>query len=163
MSSVFTQKKYFLVVYGPIMGYGVLQMGQKGNLANARSIRFPIWMTSAIDRISAERGMTFTDVVLELLRQELAVMGYNAGIGREAAPPADWIWVNKDLKIYDFSVLYGTPAQDEWYQKKAEEAGYNRMSVHEYKEEFFHKKGMEPPAIRSGQSPEKGVRDGEPA
>lgn len=118
-------------------------MGKKGNLGDARSIRFPTWMASAIDKISDERGMTFTDVVLELLRQELAVMGYNAGIGREAVSLVEWVWVNKDLKIYDFNVLKGTPAEVEWQQSEAGKNGYEKMSVHQYREEYARKHGDE--------------------
>jgi hypothetical protein len=36
-----------------------------------------------LKRIAGDKGLTFTSVVLELLRQELAVMGYTMGIGRE--------------------------------------------------------------------------------
>ena len=63
-------------------------MGQKGNLCRARSIRFPVWISEAIDKIAEDRGCTFTDVVNELLRQELSVMGYSMGIGREGAETA---------------------------------------------------------------------------
>ena len=63
-------------------------MGQKGNLGKARSIRFPIWMSDALEDIANHKGMTFTDLVVELLRQELAVMditmGSCLGIGRES-------------------------------------------------------------------------------
>ena len=63
------------------LGNCVSQIGQKGNFTKTRSICFPLWMASAVDHISNEIGMSFNKVVLELLRQELAVMGYNAGIG----------------------------------------------------------------------------------
>jgi hypothetical protein len=42
-------------------------------------------MADAIKEIAEEKGLTFTTVVLELLRQELAVMGYTMGIGREGS------------------------------------------------------------------------------
>jgi hypothetical protein len=61
-------------------------MGRKANEGRFhRSIVFDKWMTNAINEIAQERGLTFTSVVLELLRQELAFMGYTMGIGRDAA------------------------------------------------------------------------------
>jgi hypothetical protein len=60
-------------------------MGQKTNEGRTRkSIVFEKWMADAINEIAQEKGLTFTSVVLDLLRQELAVMGYSMGIGREA-------------------------------------------------------------------------------
>jgi predicted DNA-binding ribbon-helix-helix protein len=60
-------------------------MGQKTNEGRVKqSIVFEKWMIDAIKEIAQERGLTFTAVVTELLRQELAVMGYSMGIGREA-------------------------------------------------------------------------------
>jgi hypothetical protein len=41
-------------------------------------------MANAITEIAPKSGITFTSVVIELLRQELAVMDYTIGIGREA-------------------------------------------------------------------------------
>ena len=77
---------------------------------------------------------------------------------------SDVVWVNKDLKAYDFSVTNGTPTEDAWKRAKAEELGYEMMSVHEYKEEYFQKHRTEPPPP---QRPKyvlgKGVWDGEPA
>jgi hypothetical protein len=61
-------------------------MGQKTNEGRTKqSIVFEKWMADAIKEIAQERGLTFTAIVLELLRQELAAMGYTMGIGREAA------------------------------------------------------------------------------
>jgi len=60
-------------------------MGRKGSVGKVQSIKFPIWMANSIEEIAEKGGHTFTDVVLDLLRQELAAMGYNMGIGREAA------------------------------------------------------------------------------
>jgi hypothetical protein len=61
-------------------------MGQKTNEGRTKqSIVFEKWMVDAIREIAQKKGLTFTSVVLELLRQELAVMGYTMGIGREAA------------------------------------------------------------------------------
>jgi hypothetical protein len=61
-------------------------MGRKTNEGRfQQSIIFEKWMADAVRKIAQERGLTFTSVVLELLRQELAVMGYTMGIGREAA------------------------------------------------------------------------------
>jgi hypothetical protein len=61
-------------------------MGQKTNEGRTRkSIIFEKWMAEAINEIAETKGLTFTSVVLELLRQELAVMGYAMGIGRESA------------------------------------------------------------------------------
>lgn len=58
-------------------------MGSKGNSNKKQSIVFDIWMANAIQEIADKNGMTFTSVVVDLLRQELAVMGYTSGIGRE--------------------------------------------------------------------------------
>jgi hypothetical protein len=56
-------------------------MGRKTNEGRfQQSIIFEKWMADAIKRIAEDKGLTFTSVVLELLRQELATMG----IGREA-------------------------------------------------------------------------------
>jgi hypothetical protein len=44
-----------------------------------------MWMADAINEIAEDKGLTFTAVVLDLLRQELAVMGYTMGIGREGS------------------------------------------------------------------------------
>jgi len=41
-------------------------------------------MAEAIESIAKDRGLTFTSVVVELLRQEIAFMGYTMGIGRES-------------------------------------------------------------------------------
>jgi hypothetical protein len=61
-------------------------MGSKTNEGKLKhSIVFEKWMADAIREIAREKGLTFTSVVHELLRQELAVMGYTMGIGREAA------------------------------------------------------------------------------
>jgi hypothetical protein len=61
-------------------------MGQKTNEGRIKqSVIFEKWMADAIKEIAKDNGLTFTSVVLELLRQELAVMGYTMGIGREAA------------------------------------------------------------------------------
>jgi hypothetical protein len=38
-----------------------------------------------LEKIAEEKKATFTDVVLDLLRQELAAMGYTMGIGREGS------------------------------------------------------------------------------
>jgi hypothetical protein len=60
-------------------------MGQKTNEGrHQQSIIFEKWMADAINEIAKEKGLTFTSVVTELLRQELAAMGYTMGIGREA-------------------------------------------------------------------------------
>jgi len=60
-------------------------MGQKGNEGKIQKpIRFDKWMADAIQEIADNKGLTFTSVVQELLRQELAFMGYSMGIGREA-------------------------------------------------------------------------------
>jgi hypothetical protein len=60
-------------------------MGKKTNEGRfQQSIIFDKWMADAIKEIAQEKGLTFTTVVTELLRQELSVMGYTMGIGREA-------------------------------------------------------------------------------
>jgi hypothetical protein len=59
-------------------------MGQKGNKGIQKPIRFPQWMALAIQKIADEEGMTFTDIVLDLIRQELKEMGITLGIGRES-------------------------------------------------------------------------------
>jgi N-acyl-D-aspartate/D-glutamate deacylase len=40
-------------------------------------------MHDCLQAIADEKGVTFTDVVLDLLRQELKEMGVTLGIGRE--------------------------------------------------------------------------------
>jgi hypothetical protein len=61
-------------------------MGQKTNEGRFKqSIIFEKWMADAIKGIAEDKGLTFTAVVLELLRQELAFMGYSIGIGREGS------------------------------------------------------------------------------
>ena len=60
-------------------------MGQKANKDRFKqSISFDKWMADAIQEIADKKGLTFTSVVQELLRQELNFMGYSMGIGREA-------------------------------------------------------------------------------
>ena len=59
-------------------------MAKKKVLAVQKGVRFPGWMYDAIEELAEKRGFTFTDVVLDLLRQELKEMGYTMGIGREA-------------------------------------------------------------------------------
>ena len=60
-------------------------MGQKANEGKIQKpIRFDKWMHDAIQEIANKKKLTFTTIVCELLRQELAVMGYSMGIGREA-------------------------------------------------------------------------------
>jgi N-acyl-D-aspartate/D-glutamate deacylase len=49
-----------------------------------QGIRFPKWMYDRLQAIADEKEVTFTDVVLDLLRQELKAMGITMGIGREA-------------------------------------------------------------------------------
>jgi hypothetical protein len=60
-------------------------MAKKNVISVQKGVRFPKWMADAIQEIAAKKGLTFSDVALELLRQELKVMGYSMGIGREAA------------------------------------------------------------------------------
>jgi len=60
-------------------------MGTRGSDRKIQSIRFPVWIADAIEEIAEKGGHTFTDVVVDLLRQELKEMGYSMGIGREAA------------------------------------------------------------------------------
>jgi hypothetical protein len=59
-------------------------MAKKKVVSVQHGIRFPRWMYDKIQEIADTKGATFTDVVLELLRQELNFMGYTMGIGREA-------------------------------------------------------------------------------
>jgi len=59
-------------------------MGQRGNDTVKKSMNFDRWMYSAIEEIASKRGMTFTSVVVELLRMELEFEGYSAGIGRKS-------------------------------------------------------------------------------
>ena len=62
-------------------------MGSKANEGKIKKpINFEKWMADAIQEIADNKGLTFTSVVQELLRQELAIMGYSMGIGREAEP-----------------------------------------------------------------------------
>jgi hypothetical protein len=60
-------------------------MAKKKAVSVQHGIRFPRWMYDKIQEIADTKGSTFTDVVLELLRQELAAMGHTMGIGREVA------------------------------------------------------------------------------
>jgi hypothetical protein len=58
-----------------------------------RAVRFEKWMVVKIEDIAKEKGLTFSDMVNKLLRQELEYRGYTEGqydaetygIGREAA------------------------------------------------------------------------------
>jgi hypothetical protein len=59
-------------------------MAKKRVVSVQKGIRFPRWMHDKIQKIADKGDHTFTDVVLDLLRQELAHMGYTMGIGREA-------------------------------------------------------------------------------
>jgi hypothetical protein len=71
-------------------------MGKKTNEGRfRRSIVFDKWMADAIKEIAEDKGLTFTAVVLDLLRQELAVMGYTMGIGREAESDSEAESANK--------------------------------------------------------------------
>jgi N-acyl-D-aspartate/D-glutamate deacylase len=58
-------------------------MGTKGSEHKIQSVRFPKWMSESIEEIAKKEGVTFTDIVIDLLRQELKIMGYTMGIGRE--------------------------------------------------------------------------------
>jgi len=63
-------------------------MGSNANKGLVKKpINFEKWMHDAIQKKADETGLTFTSVVHELLRQELAVMGITMGttlkIGRE--------------------------------------------------------------------------------
>jgi predicted DNA-binding protein len=60
-------------------------MARKTVTTVQQGIRFPRWMYDRLQAIAEEKGFTFTDVVLDLLRQELKEMGITMGIGREAA------------------------------------------------------------------------------
>jgi len=62
-------------------------MGKRGSAGKVQSIKFPVWMANSIEEIAEKGGYTFTNVVLDLLRQELNEMGYTSGIGREAGEP----------------------------------------------------------------------------
>jgi len=72
-------------------------MGQRGSLGRARSIRFPVWMVNSIEEIAVKGGYTFTNVVLDLLRQELNEMGYTSGIGREAVEAGEPVFKKEDI------------------------------------------------------------------
>ncbi|MDR1029512.1 MAG: hypothetical protein LBL76_01410 [Treponema sp.] len=62
----------------------MITMGRKSNDGKFKqSITFDKWMADAINDIARQKGLTFTSVVIELLRQELATMNYTMGIGRE--------------------------------------------------------------------------------
>jgi N-acyl-D-aspartate/D-glutamate deacylase len=60
-------------------------MGKKGSAGKTQSIRFPKWISDALQEIAEKGGHTVTEVVIDLLRQELSIMGYTMGIGRESA------------------------------------------------------------------------------
>jgi N-acyl-D-aspartate/D-glutamate deacylase len=59
-------------------------MAKKKVASVQQGIRFPRWMYDHLQAIADKQGATFTDVVLDLLRQELREMGITMGIGREA-------------------------------------------------------------------------------
>jgi N-acyl-D-aspartate/D-glutamate deacylase len=59
-------------------------MAKKKTVAVERHIRVPKWMDKSIQEIADSKSYTYTEVVLDLLRQELAIMGHTMGIGREA-------------------------------------------------------------------------------
>jgi hypothetical protein len=59
-------------------------MAKKKSVSVERHVRVPRWMDEAIQKIAEGKSYTYTEVVLDLLRQELVVMGYTMGIGREA-------------------------------------------------------------------------------
>jgi hypothetical protein len=59
-------------------------MAKKKVVSVARHIRVPKWMDDVIQKIADDKSYTYTDVVLDLLRQELAAMGHTMGIGRES-------------------------------------------------------------------------------
>jgi hypothetical protein len=87
-STIFDFFDFFLKIFScdllPIMvEYGGC-MAKKKILTVQKGVRFPKWMAEAIEEIAEKGGHTFTDVVLDLLRQELNFMGYSMGIGREA-------------------------------------------------------------------------------
>lgn len=52
-------------------------MGRKGSEGITKSIRFPKWMAEAMQEIADKNSLTFTEVVHNLLRQELKEMSYN--------------------------------------------------------------------------------------
>jgi hypothetical protein len=60
-------------------------MPKKKTVSIERHIRVPKWMDNAIQKIADKGSYTYTDVVLDLLRQELAFMGYTMGIGRDGS------------------------------------------------------------------------------
>jgi hypothetical protein len=60
-------------------------MAKKKTVSVERHIRVPVWMDNAIQEIAERKSYTYTEVVLDLLRQELAVMDYTMGIGREGS------------------------------------------------------------------------------
>jgi hypothetical protein len=59
-------------------------MAEKKVFKVQKGICFAKWMFDAIEEIAQKGGFAFTGVVIELLRQELAAMGYNMGIGGES-------------------------------------------------------------------------------
>ena len=110
-------------------------MGKRGSVSKIQSIRFPKWMADAIEEIAEKCGYTFTDVVLDLLRQELAIMGYSSGLGREAAVPEI---TPKPIKGSDKSFLtretspaYGPEPSDEevWLSYYGETAAGEPLDI----------------------------------
>jgi hypothetical protein len=59
-------------------------MAKKKAVSVERHLRVPKWMDEAILKIADDSLYTYTETVLDLLRQELAFMGYTMGIGRES-------------------------------------------------------------------------------
>ncbi|MCL2381839.1 MAG: ribbon-helix-helix domain-containing protein [Treponema sp.] len=61
-------------------------MAKKTQQAVQKALRLPKWMVDAIDNLAEKGGYTFTDVVIELLRRELEIRGYQMDIGGGPSP-----------------------------------------------------------------------------
>jgi len=58
-------------------------VGKKGSAGKVQSIKFPKWMAESVEELAEKGGHTFTDVVVELLRRELEIRGYQMDLGKE--------------------------------------------------------------------------------
>ena len=89
-------------------------MGTRGSAKKIQSIRFPQWMADAIEKVAMQGNHTFTDVVLDLLRQALGRMGYTMGIGWEMKD--NHITPDNPIVIKDPSPEYKPIPELEWVE-----------------------------------------------
>ena len=100
-------------------------MGSKGSDKKTQSVRFPMWMVTAIEGIAKKGGFTFTEVVIDLLRQELSFMGYTMGIGREATQQKS----DKPLLTKDPAPTYDSTPPETGLVISEDSIGYDMVGV----------------------------------